>query len=73
MWYLIIGFVAGAVLTATPFIIWLRKARSGELQIYAADGETYTTLRISSKQVFEKKYLLLKTVYVSEEEFLSRD
>lgn len=73
MWYLILGFVAGVVLTATPFIIWLRKARSGELQVYAADGETYTTLRISSKQVFEKKYLLLKTTYVSEEEFLSRD
>lgn len=73
MWYLIIGFVAGAVLTVIPFVIWINRAKSGELQLYTQADAVYTVLRISSKQDFAKRYLLLKTVYVSEKEFFSRD
>lgn len=63
MWYLILGFVAGMILTATPFIIWLRKARSGELQVYFQNDEIYPVLSVTSQQDFAKRYLLLKTVY----------
>ena len=61
MLYLIIGFVAGVLLTSAVFIFWLARASGGELQIYEQDGQIFPVISVKSKKDFEKRYLLLVT------------
>ena len=59
MWYLIIGFVVGLLLTSAVFIFWLVRASGGELQIYEQDGQIYPVISVKSRKDFEKRYLLV--------------